>query len=122
MSDQHVPDKFEETDWDARPVVMTVLLLFGFLIMGLLLGGLTQHLVTAGLNRTEDATVFHDTKTMPAGPRLQVDEAADLKEFHDREDVLLTSYQWSDRSRTAIRIPIDRAIDIVAAEGNGGRR
>jgi hypothetical protein len=50
-------------------------------------------------------------------PRLQVQPAADLKALRAEEDRVLSSYGWIDRAAGAIRIPIDRAMDILAAEG-----
>ncbi len=123
MSDhQHAPDKFEPTDWSVKPVVITVVVLFAFLALGIVTGSVTEKLILMRLDRGEDEAQFHDTKALPPEPRLQVDEAADLKVFRDRENGVLTSYQWIDPAKTALRIPIDRAIDLVAAESDGGRR
>lgn len=41
----------------------------------------------------------------------------ELKELHDDEDAILNSYGWVDPNKGTVRIPIDQAIDIVAAKG-----
>jgi hypothetical protein len=48
-------------------------------------------------------------------PRLQTDDGNfDITEIHLREGLLLDHYSWIDRSGGKVRIPIDRAMEIVA--------
>jgi hypothetical protein len=53
----------------------------------------------------------------PPEPRLQTDPAADLARLRRKEDQRLTSYAWADRQKGTVRLPIDRAIDILATRG-----
>lgn len=57
---------------------------------------------------------------MPPAPRLQAQPIEDLRELRAAEDNLLYHYGWVDKSAGVVRIPITRAIDIVAARGGGG--
>lgn len=50
-------------------------------------------------------------------PRLQPDPVADLNKFRAREDEILNSYGWTDKAHGKVRIPIERAIDVVAKTG-----
>lgn len=51
-------------------------------------------------------------------PRLQTDDGnVDVADLHAREDLLLDNYSWVDRSQGKIRIPIERAMQIVAQKG-----
>jgi len=51
-------------------------------------------------------------------PRLQTDNGnEDTAELHAREDLLLDYYSWVDRSSGKIRIPIARAMELVAQHG-----
>jgi hypothetical protein len=50
-------------------------------------------------------------------PRLQVDEVRDLGRLHEHEDSILNSYGWVDQKAGIVRIPIERAMDIVAQRG-----
>ena len=57
------------------------------------------------------------TKSFPT-PRLQTDDGnQDLVELHAREDLLLENYTYVDRSKGTVRIPIGRAMEIVAHKG-----
>lgn len=59
---------------------------------------------------------------VPPAPRLQVDAPADLAAMRAQEDRILGSYGWVDRSAGKVRIPIDRAMDLVAQRGFPVRR
>ena len=51
-------------------------------------------------------------------PRLETDDGnQDLTDLHAREDLLLTHYSWVDRGKGTVRIPIERAMEIIAQKG-----
>lgn len=51
-------------------------------------------------------------------PRLQLDDGyQEIADLHAREDLLLTNYSWADGSAGKVRIPIDRAIELLAQHG-----
>jgi hypothetical protein len=51
-------------------------------------------------------------------PRLQTDDGnQDVADLHAREDLLLENYSWVDRSQGKVRIPIERAMQIIAKQG-----
>jgi hypothetical protein len=57
------------------------------------------------------------TQAFPT-PRLQTDDGdQDLADLHQREDLLLTHYTYVDSASGKVRIPIDRAIQLVAEHG-----
>jgi len=57
------------------------------------------------------------TQTFPT-PRLQQDDGnQDVANLHAREDLLLDHYSWADDSHTKVRIPIDRAMALIAQRG-----
>jgi hypothetical protein len=57
------------------------------------------------------------TKTFPT-PRLQTDDGnQDVADLHQREDLLLENYSWADQSQGKVRIPIERAIELIAQRG-----
>ena len=53
----------------------------------------------------------------PPEPRLQVTPATDLKKVRAEEDAALHSYAWIDAQSGLVRIPIDRAIELLAERG-----
>lgn len=54
---------------------------------------------------------------LPPEPRLQHAPIADLKNMLDAEDKLLHTYGWVDQQHGVVRVPIDRAIDMLAQRG-----
>ena len=50
-------------------------------------------------------------------PRLQSDPAADLRRFTAEEQSRLNSIGWVDKSRGIVHIPIDEAMQRIAAQG-----
>lgn len=57
------------------------------------------------------------TQKFPA-PRLEIDDGdQDLADLHEREDLLLNYYSWVDQPKGTVRIPIERAMEIIAQRG-----
>jgi hypothetical protein len=55
--------------------------------------------------------------SVPAGPLLQSDPETDLKTLRAREDAVLSGWAWADPAHAHVRVPVDRALEIVAAKG-----
>jgi hypothetical protein len=51
-------------------------------------------------------------------PRLQTDDGSqDTADLHNREDLLLENYSWADQAQGKVRIPIERAMELIAQSG-----
>jgi len=51
-------------------------------------------------------------------PRVQTDDGnQDVADLHEKEDLLLNHYTWVDRSKGEVRIPIERAMQLIAQRG-----
>lgn len=51
-------------------------------------------------------------------PRLELDDGnQDLADLHEREDLLLNYYSWVGKPGGAVRIPIERAMELIAQQG-----
>jgi hypothetical protein len=60
---------------------------------------------------------LYEAHQLPPIPRLQANPARDLKSLRAEEERRLRSYAWVDRANGAVRIPIERAKDLVAERG-----
>ena len=49
----------------------------------------------------------------PPEPRLQIDAPEDLKKMREQEDSVLTSYGWVNKQEGIVRIPVERAMDLL---------
>ena len=54
---------------------------------------------------------------LPPEPRLQVSAPKDLKQYKAAQEEILNSYGWVDQKAGIVRIPIDRAMDILVQKG-----
>jgi hypothetical protein len=63
------------------------------------------------------ASPFAQDRPLPPAPRLQVEPHADIGQLHAREAEMLQGYAWVDRNAGAVRIPIERAMDLVVEKG-----
>ena len=53
----------------------------------------------------------------PPGPNLQVDPRQQLLDLRADEERMLTTYGWVDETHGLVRVPIDRAMDLIVEQG-----
>ena len=63
------------------------------------------------------ASPFEDVRAMPPEPRLQTTAPLDLKRYRDDQEKILQSYGWVDSQAGIVRIPVDRAMDLLLQKG-----
>jgi len=57
------------------------------------------------------------TQNFPT-PRLQTDDGnQEIADLHAKEDLLLEHYSWANQSQGKVRIPIERAMELIAQQG-----
>lgn len=122
MSEHHVNPAhhsapYETTDADAKQISIWTITIFvtiaiGMISMAVLLVGFLKF--PPSLDRTPTDAEYQ--RSLPPAPRLQVNEPGDLHQFRAREEHILSTYGRESNSG-AVRIPIDKAIDIVASKG-----
>lgn len=54
---------------------------------------------------------------IPPEPRIEVAPYLTLQQLHAHEEHILSTYAWVDKDGGKVRVPIDRAIDMLAAKG-----
>ena len=55
-------------------------------------------------------------------PRLQVDAPKELRQMRAAEEAALNSYGWVDKDAGIVKIPVDRAMEILAKKGLPARK
>lgn len=63
------------------------------------------------------ASPFENTRVLPPNPRLQVVPRAELQEYRDAQQEELSTYGWVDQHNEVVRIPIDRAMNLLLRRG-----
>ena len=51
---------------------------------------------------------------LPAQPKLQEHPREDLNQMRAQEDQILSTYGWVDKDKGIVRLPIDRAMELLA--------
>ena len=105
----------EPHDVAARPVLVAALARGAALL--LVAGGqvlLLRHYEREAAEREAPVAPLPDVRTTPE-PRLLPDPRRALLELRAEEDALLHGYGWVNREAGIVRIPIERAIDVLAA-------
>src|SRR6476661_6797416 len=72
-----------------------------------------RYLGTADQQRDVRRTFVESKPPVPPEPRLQVNPQADLQEYLQKQREALNSYGWTSRPEGKVRIPIDRAMELV---------
>lgn len=63
------------------------------------------------------ASTFFDARQIPVEPDLQVNPRADLLKAYAPQQRELETYAWEDRQSGMVRIPIERAMDLLLLKG-----
>lgn len=94
--------------------VLTVLVIVVMFLLRELMQGFSAEEKKDG---TTTADLVKDRPGDFPAPRLQRKPTYDMVKFREQEDAALSSYDWEDPKAGIARIPIDRAIDILAKNG-----
>jgi hypothetical protein len=106
--------RYEGRDANARRLVQLGLALCLVIVLALL--GVAKLMAYLTLHQPAGPPVspLAPTAELPPKPRLQITPHLDLARKRAADDAVLNSYAWIDRSSGTVRIPIDRAMDLVA--------
>jgi hypothetical protein len=120
MSDSDAPslesqeDGHEVSDASPKVIGMFVVGLFAmiFAAMGAL-GWMYVHLYA----KTNAIPVKHQEDSFKHAPRSETSIAKDWDSIEAQAHARLDNYGWADRARGVVRVPITRALELVAKEG-----
>ncbi len=126
-----MPQGFPQPDVRGyEPSDMAIRWVFGFIALMFVSGIALQAIVAWQLKALEKRPLLTDPWTPPGRParhpatkpvrnfpRLQLSPPADMEAFRTREEAELHSYGWVDKTAGVVRIPIDRAMNLVLQKG-----
>jgi hypothetical protein len=111
------PPRYETSDADVRAIGRYGIGLFVLLLLAFgLMWAMHFLLEKQPVELDQKPTVMEMERMLPPLPRLQVNQGGDLAEFREHERQILTTY-GREKNSGAVRIPIDRAMDIIAHRG-----
>ena len=96
--------------------LLVVLLLIGLFLVELAVAGIQSALKRYASDSSAAAPPFATGRKYPA-PRLENLRSEELQEVRGREELLLNTYGWVDQKTGIVRIPVERAIDLLVERG-----
>lgn len=113
----HADNAHETTDINLKPVVISGIgLLLILVVTMVLMFGLfdVMKYQEARMSPPANPLAAADGQRVPPAPRLQAHPLKDLDELRKAEHELLTTYAWKDQNAGVVRIPIARAMELLA--------
>lgn len=107
----------EGTDTSVRSVAVLAGAFVGLLIFGLIVGYGTFRFLNAPETVSAPPALTETGRTFPPSPRLQVNAPRDLADYMKLQQQTLDSYGWVDQKAGVVRVPIERAIDLLMEKG-----
>jgi hypothetical protein len=107
----------ETSDASIRNLIIFGVGLSLLVIAGLVVSGVVFHYFVGHQGLGPPASPFENVRMLPPEPRLQVSAPKDLKLYKAAQGEILNSYGWVDQNAGVVRIPIDRAMDILVQKG-----
>jgi len=93
-------------------VVLSIVLVFTSIVCW----GLFRH-YSAGRASLTPTSPFSNTRQLPTGPQLQVNPRQDLLKFKAQQEHSLESYSWENKEDGTVRVPIERAMEMLLKQG-----
>ncbi len=109
----------EETDASIGPIVWTGAgLALTLVIVGLIVYGIYWYLAEHPLSSPRPNPMAEtNQQQFPPAPRLEEHPAIEVHELRTQENVMLSTYGWTDKGKGIVRIPIDRAMELQLQQG-----
>ena len=92
------------------------------LVVHLGLYWLLNYYERSAVRRAPAPSAIETEPPIPRVPRLQVSPQSDLAEMRAAEEQVLQSYGWIDKERQIARIPIERAMELLAKRALPARK
>jgi len=122
VCENNMETRHENRDGNFRAVgtVAVVLALLAVAAISIFKGVLRDLEMRENSSHASPVATHIDSAELPE-PRLQDHAVQDLQQIRTTEDRILNSYGWVDQKKGVARIPIDRAMDLLAQRGAFGR-
>lgn len=119
--DRHA-EGYEHSDADVRSLLKFGLTLFVILVAVVISMRWMFFYFAKSQELGPPASPFEDARMLPPQPRLQVQPRVDLQAYCEDQMQQLNTYGWVDPHNEVVRIPVDRAMDLLVQRGLPARQ
>jgi len=109
---------YETRDANTRGV-FTFLVILGIVlvVVSLACWGMFRYFSAHAVSGSASDSPFADTRQLPLGPQLQVNPREDWLKYREEQEKSLETYEWVNRSAGTVRVPIERAMELLVKRG-----
>ena len=110
--------RYETRDANAGGV-FTFLVILGIVlvVVSLVCWGMFRYFSAHAVSRSASDSPFADARQLPLGPQLQVNPREDWLKYRQEQEKSLETYEWVNRPAGTVRIPIEKAMELLVKKG-----
>jgi len=118
------PSGYETRDFNLRGVVVFAVVLVVVCLASVMAMLWTFRYLDSQLVQSDAqvSPVALPAGQLPPEPRLLTNEPANLATFRQQQDALVTTYGWVDKPAGIVRIPVERAKELILERGLPARQ
>ncbi len=115
MSDHHPRNDHERTDAKVKPLFYAALVLAAITALSMAaMVWLFDFLDSRNASAARERSPLADTVERPAAPKLQARPIDEIDLLRRSQTSFLEDYAWVDPEQGVVRIPVERAIEIIS--------
>lgn len=114
---EHSQRGYEDSDVSVGRLFAFAGGIVALIVLGVLGSAVVFHFFVRHQPLGPPASPFEDVRTVPPEPRLQTTAPFDLKGYRADQEKTLEGYGWVDSQAGIVRIPVDRAMDLLLQKG-----
>jgi hypothetical protein len=108
---------YEDSNVSVKQLFAFAMGIVALVMLGVLSSAFTFRFFVRHTPMGPSASPFEDVRDLPPGLRLQTAAPLDLKRYRDDQDKILAGYGWVDPHAGFIRIPVERAMELLLQKG-----
>jgi hypothetical protein len=114
---EHLQRGYEDSDVSVGRLFAFAGGVVGLVVLGVLGSAFVFHFFVSHQPLGPPASPFENVRSLPPEPRLQTAAPLDLKTYRTGQDKILEGYGWVDPHAGIVRIPVNRAMDLLLQKG-----
>lgn len=121
MSESHLTTdhqkRYEDSSVSVKELFAFAMGIVALVLVGVVVSAFTFRFFENHTPMGPSASPFDDSRELPPGLRLQTAAPVDLQYYRNAQNKTLTEYGWVDPKAGVVRIPVERAMQILLQKG-----